>query len=160
MGESWLALLRSVSAKTKQCLTHICGFMWCVNDGGLWFNPSSTSSSLTFFAKGDNSSKRQSWCGRIVQKLGTTNNLFTRSYVSKKHTLQFTDMKLQAKSSLFNYICFCNIPYASLYILLDKIQMFPISHRNNICRDSGKDYLIKIILCKHSGSEVAINHEI
>ena len=30
-------------------------------------------------------------------------------HVSQKHALQFTDMKLHARSSFSNYICFCNI---------------------------------------------------
>lgn len=47
--------------------------------------------------------------------------------------------------------------YASPHMLLDIIKMFPLSLRNSKCRNSGKDYLIKVTLPKHSGSEESLS---
>lgn len=103
---------------------------------------------------GDNSSKRQSWCVWIVQKMGRQLiyqimchknmpcSLLIWNYMQEVHFL------ITFASVIF---------YASPHMLLDIIKMFPLSLRNSKCRNSGKDYLIKVTLPKHSGSEESLS---
>ena len=121
----------------------------CVNDDqGLWLNPPSSSSSLTFFTRGRPFFKKTKlvWVDRLI--IGKEKQLIYDITCHKKITCNLLIWSYMEKVH-FPIIFASAIFYASPCILLDKIQMFPISHRNNKCKGSGKHYLIKVILSKH-----------
>lgn len=86
---------------------HICRFMckWC----RFMFQPLIYHLVTYFLCEGETilQKGKVGVCGSFKKWGGEATYL--PDHVSQKHALQFTDMKLHARSSFSNYICFCNI---------------------------------------------------